>query len=97
MLKYLRWRNTHEVGKVAAGFLGVAFDVSEQKPAPLEVCPWVPVARGQAGHVNVHTFQLYFRDWANEWDPGHRELLMGGALRLQVAGQSLEQGTQSRA
>jgi hypothetical protein len=60
VLQFLRWRNTDENGNVAGGFLGVVFDVAEQNPTPVDYCPWVPAARGQAGYWRPNTEHWFF-------------------------------------
>ena len=50
VIKFLRWRNSDESGMVAAGFIGVAFDVAEPLSTPVEYCEWLLVERGQVGY-----------------------------------------------
>ena len=80
VIKFLRWRNSDESGMVAAGFIGVAFDVAEPLSTPVEYCEWIPAERGQAGYWLPHRSQWFFREWVNEWSPEHRELLRGGII-----------------
>jgi hypothetical protein len=60
VIKFLRWRNSDESGMVAAGFIGVAFDVAESPSTPVEYCEWVPAERGQAGYWLPHRSQWFF-------------------------------------
>ena len=60
VIKFLRWRNSDESGMVAAGFIGVAFDVAEPPSTPVEYCEGVPAERGQAGYWLPHRSQWFF-------------------------------------
>ena len=60
VIKFLRWRNSDESGMVAAGFIGVAFDVAEPLSTPVEYCEWVLVERGQVGYWLPHRSQCFF-------------------------------------
>ena len=71
VIKYLRWRNWDESGMVAAGFIGVAFDIAEPLSTPAEYCECFLVARGQVGYRLPHTTPSVCRDWVNESMSGH--------------------------
>ena len=60
VIKFLRWRNSDESGMVAAGFIGVAFDVAEPLSTPVEYCEWVLAERGQVGYWLPHRSQWFF-------------------------------------
>ena len=60
LIKFLRWRNSDESGIVAAGLIGVAFDVAEPRSTPVEYCEWVLAERGQAGFWLPHRSQCFF-------------------------------------
>ena len=60
LIKYLGWRNWDESGMVAAGIIGVAFDIAEPHSTPVEYCEWVLVDRGQVGYWSPHTDQCFF-------------------------------------
>ncbi len=80
VIKYLRWRNLDESGIVAAGFIGVAFDIAEPLSTPVEYCERVLVDRGQVGYWLLHGAQFCFRELVNEWSLRHRQLLHGGLI-----------------
>ena len=61
---------------MAAGFIGVACDVSEPYAQPVTVRPWVPAAHGQVGYWGVQEFTWFFLDWINEWNDEEKGLWM---------------------
>ena len=49
VIKFLRWRNSDASGMVAAGFIGVAFDVAEPPSTQLSTAKGFLLSEGKLG------------------------------------------------